>query len=389
MTKQQRRIVRRIAAPAIALIMVVGALVASNQATSSAAGPTPVAASTSSSPTPSPTASPPPLVCGLTNVLCPIKVNYFGPIDVKHPSDPTLCALPYDVDNPPPLCHIDLRGVLYLPHNRKLSGSAAKQPLVIFVHGSTNNDAAPDASAMATYFTKAGYAFFALHRRGHGDSTGQNLDSVVDPNCETRAECDISGIENLCKQVFEVQQAIFKMELLRNSSNQLIIDPMRIAILGHSLGGIVSLCANTAHLGQRTIIDISAASESWDFYDGEDGVIDGHGPSITLLNQFVIDHVTPPMFLEPMNDCSTTPTDQFAIDLLDRNEVVDATLFPDVTYLYTSPPYYGPPITDCHVAHPNFVFLQHWVNEWGPSVNAWLIRMFANPASINTTQVPH
>jgi pimeloyl-ACP methyl ester carboxylesterase len=384
MTKQQRRIVRQISAPIIAIIALVAALVASGSTATSAASPTPAAASTS--PTPTPTPSPPPSTCGLS-ALCPITVNYYAPPDTRTPTDTTLCRQPY---SPGDLCHVDLRGRLYLQGNRKLGFAAKGEPLVIFVHGSTINNAAPDASAMASFFVKQKIAFFALHRRGHGDSTGQNLDGVPDPDapCVDGPSCDIAVIDNLCRQSPDVKQAIIKMKSLRNNFGQPIIDPTRIAILGHSLGGIVTLCANTHDLGQRTVIDIAAASENWDHYDAEDGTIDGHSPAIAALNNLVVDHVTPPMFLQPMNDCSTTPTNQFSIDVADQNELFAGTLFPNVTYNTTAP--YGPPIphSDCSTAHANFVFVPHWVDEWGPSVKAWLDRMFAPAASINVAPAP-
>jgi hypothetical protein len=234
-----------------------------------------------------------------------------------------------------------------------------------------------------------------MHRRGHGDSTGLNLDGVADANdpcaldgsCApcTDSACDLGVIGNLCRQVADVRQAVIKMLSLRNYANQRVIDPSRIAILGHSLGGIITVCSNTQNLGQRTVVDIAGASENWVHYDMEDGgPIDGHSPAIAKLNSFVLDHVTPPMFLQPMNDCSTVPTDQFTLDLLDQDQLVEGTLFPNVTFGTTFP--YGPPIpaSQCKTAHASFVFNPYWVNKWGPSVEAWLNRMFADPSTINT-----
>ena len=419
MTRQQRRIVRRIWAPATVLIVLAGAVVASSQASSSASGPTPatvvstspgasLSSSTSPSPTvvstspvvvPSPTTPPPPLLCGFSTRLCPIHMDYYAPlVDTTNPPDDTLCQQPWSRPTnatPPSPCHIDLRGVLYLPHNRTVPSSAKNQPLVIFVHGSTNNNAAPSDSSvagMASFFTKQGFAFFALHRRGHGDSTGQNLDGVpLDPrdcvNGDNTADCDKSKIDNLCTQVFEVRQALIKMKSLRNAYRQLIIDPTRIALLGHSLGGIVTLCSNTQHLGLRTVIDIAGASENWRSYDAtQDPPDDNQAPPISKLEQMVADHVTPPMFLQPMNDCSTRPTEYFGKTVADENEPYEATIFPDVTVNTTAP--YGPAITDCSTAHPNFVFLGHWVNLWGPSVVTWIDRWFVDPSTIDTEQVP-
>lgn len=346
MTKR-RRIIRQIVSPVIALITLAGVLVA--------AAP-----------------SVPATTCG-GSALCPIELTFYAPPDTLTPTDRSLCDFP---NGPSGKCHVRLRGTLYLPGNKLIGGSAKNNPLVVFVHGSTINNTAPTATSMATFFTNHEYAFFAVHRRGHGDSTGRNLDGVNPPGCGTRAQCDIDQINNLCKQVFEVSKAIIYLKGLKNGAGNPIIDKTKIAILGHSLGGIVSLCANTHDHGQRTIIDIAAASESWNYFDGEDGVIDGHSPSITLLNNLVAQHVTPPMFLQPVNDCSTVPTDQFSQTVADQDEVYEATLFPAVTVNLTR---YGPPEPDCEKAHPEFVFAQFEVNQWGPSADAWLDRMFVPP----------
>jgi hypothetical protein len=343
-----RRIVPRIAAALIAVAGMAGVVVASAP-------------------------SAPATTCG-GSALCPIELTTYAPADTTAPSDATLCDYPYV--NHPNLCRVRLRGTLYMPGNTTVGGSAADNPLVLFVHGSTLNNTAPTATAMATYFTKHGYAFFAVHRRGHGDSTGQNLDGVDPPGCGTRAQCDIDQINNLCAQVFEVNKAIAYLKSLTNGVGKPIVDKTKIAILGHSLGGVVALCANTQNHGQRTIVDIAAASESWNYFDGEDGVLDGHSPSITMLNNLVAQHVTPPMFLQPINDCSTVPTDQFGQTVADQDKVYDATLFPAVTVNLTR---YGTPEPDCTKAHPEFVFTQFEVDQWGPSVDAWLHRMFVPP----------
>jgi pimeloyl-ACP methyl ester carboxylesterase len=394
MTRQHRRIFPLIAAPIVLIVAMIGALSASTGSAVSAPTPSPAAASTSPTPTPSGSTSlprPPIDASCIVGGLCPNTVDYYAPPDTTSPADPTVCQQTRDHPYVPGTrCHVDLRGVLYLPNSATIKTGAKNTPLVIFVHGSTDNDAAPsqnEVAGMATYFTRHNFAFFALHRRGHGDSTGQNLDGVPeDPTaCDadrSRAACDISTVDNLCRQVFEVRQAISKLNSLMNGLHDPIVDPTKIAVLGHSLGGIVSLCANTQDIGLRTIVDIAGASESWDYYDGEDGVLDGHSPTITMLNQMVIDHVTPPMFLEAINDCSTTPTDQFTIDVMDRNELYASEIFPNVTEKTTSP--YGGRITDCSVAHVHFVFMKYWVDKWAPSVAAWLDSRFAKADSINT-----
>jgi hypothetical protein len=337
-----RRTLRRIIAPAAVLLALATALVV---LASTAAG--------SSTP-----------ICSAT--VCPIKLSYYGPLYADPTKvDESLCK----PSLLPSKCFINLRGLLYLPGRTSIAGSKPHLPVVIFVHGSTTGGTAPDATAMAQYFTHHGYAFFAVHRRGHGLSTGVDIDAPQCSGC-TVVQDDTKRLANLKRQVFEVRHAIARLLKLKTSAatgSKLVINPNKVALLGHSLGGIITLYANTAHIGQRTIIDIAGASEQWDRFDSEDGTIDGHGPSIEALKQVVSEHVTPPMFVQPTNDCSTVPTDAFSEVVADQNKVYEATLFRNV-------PNVAP--DDCGSAHTKFVFQSSQVIKWGPEAKVWLVRMF-------------
>ena len=340
---RRRRLRRSIACVAVSLIALVSAVVAS---------------------TPSAEAA----MC--TDQPCAIELRFYQADFANGTVDPTLCDV-----NVSDHCHIELWGWLYLPHGRSVATSAAHLPLVVFVHGSTLPGTAPQPTDLADYFTQQGYAVFAIERRGHGRSTG---DEGADPCtwCKTDEEFDFWKNNFLSRQVQDVHRAIHRLEQLRVGLLHLggyLINPNRVAIIGHSLGGIISLYANTVDIGQRTVIDIAAGSEQWDQWDHQsdtddgtdDGQVDGHGPVISQMLDVVSQHVTPPMFLQPTNDCSTVPTDEFSGVVADQDKVYEATLF-------GRSPETG---NDCGTAHISFVFTHDQVFKWAPTVKAWLERI--------------
>ncbi|MGH9889583.1 MAG: alpha/beta hydrolase family protein, partial [bacterium] len=165
---------------------------------------------------------------------------------------------------------IKLRGFLYLPDGN-VADSRKDMPLVIFNHGS--GWAAPDPCEMAAYFNRHGYALFLPHRRGHGGSTGLNdfdymdlCNGICDP---VTAHLRLLGY--LEDQNFEVRKAIDFMRGLRNSAGERIIDPEKIAIVGHSFGGMLALFNNVKLSAPKVVIPIAPASESWQAFDREDG----------------------------------------------------------------------------------------------------------------------
>jgi pimeloyl-ACP methyl ester carboxylesterase len=318
---------------------------------------------------------------------CSIQLSYYGPFTVQHPDsdealDQTLCA-PRQPGTP---CTVDLEGYLYLPGGNAIRTSKAHLPVVVAVHGSTVNNAGWSFREVARFFAKNGYAFFALQRRGHGPSLGENLDDapcapsqIAETGICSQTEADIQGLQNLARQIFEVRQAIHYLESLhtgitftgdpRDGLGAKLIDPAQLAILGHSLGGIISIFANTQNLGQQTVVDIAGASKNWDAYDREDGPgLDDTSPSIQILEDNVTAHTTPMMFLQPVNDCSTRPTVNFGLAMGNEDQpakqIYEATLFSAV-------PGTG---GDCGTAHTRFVDDCAQVLKWGPSVMTWMQR---------------
>lgn len=164
------------------------------------------------------------------------------------------------------------------------------------------------------------FAFFVPHRRGQGLSTGVGVEGFLkcyarpgqDPQHPTGTctaeEFDRHQLEYLKLENFEVQKAIDYLLTLKNLNHAPIIDADKIAIMGHSFGGITTLLRNAELTDQKVAVNIAGASESWEKYDTEDGLsTPDDSPSVDMLKDAVRHAHRPIFFLEPKNDESTRP----------------------------------------------------------------------------------
>jgi dienelactone hydrolase len=171
-------------------------------------------------------------------------------------------------DPPPPgtppsgvECKVDLQGVLYAPPG------TGRRPVVVFNHGSGG----ADYCSVARVFTNHGYIFFVPFRRGHsGDveiapnktqrvrSTGVYAVDVLEKiEADDRRLKNISVGPLLESAIPDVRTALEYVKRLPNA------DPDKIAVAGHSYGGMTTLIAAADVEGFKAALDISGGCLSW------------------------------------------------------------------------------------------------------------------------------
>jgi dienelactone hydrolase len=207
----------------------------------------------------------------------PKLVTYFAP--TKLPDSGTRCTMAKGK-----CVEIELRGYLYTPKG------PGKHPILIYNHGSEETPG--EKCAIGTYFSNLGYFVFVPHRRGHGHSTGAYLDAYTKDFCSQKNDPGFCKMEYLHKQVDDVEEAIAFMKKQPGAAAE------RIALMGHSFGGITTVFANTKDLGQRAVVNASGASQSWE----------GNDDARKEMDDAVRAAVAPTFFLEPLNDRSIDPT---------------------------------------------------------------------------------
>src|ERR1700758_836703 len=169
---------------------------------------------------------------------------------------------PQVVDFPSGSLH--LKGYLWKPPG------TGPFPAVLFSHGSDGPDAMRTggvtmreaAEALALVFVKHGYAFFYPCRRGHGLSAGQGR-FMQD---ELKEEETAKGIDARQKLQFalmtgpNLDDTLAALSFLHALPG---IDARRMAVVGHSFGGQLTLLAAERDKSLRATVAFGAAANSW------------------------------------------------------------------------------------------------------------------------------
>jgi carboxymethylenebutenolidase len=143
-------------------------------------------------------------------------------------------------------------------------------PAVLFNHGSGGPDAAHTAGLPMTeaaeklgpLFTKHGYAFLFLFRRGQGLSADQapfmqNVLQREETSKGKEARQHLQFILLTTEQLDDVTAALSFLKTVPR------VDAKRIAVVGHSFGGQLTLLAVERDNTVRAAITFAAAADSW------------------------------------------------------------------------------------------------------------------------------
>ena len=157
-----------------------------------------------------------------------------------------------------------LSGLLWRPEGR------GQFPAVLFNHGS-GHATGVDASgrrdqrhpeALGPVFARHGYVFLYLFRRGDGLSAGQGTPSAdlmdrafLSVGQEARDRVQLQSLED------EIGDALAGLAFVRSMPE---VDAHRIAVVGHSFGGSLSLLLAERESTIRAVVVFSAAGYSWD-----------------------------------------------------------------------------------------------------------------------------
>jgi carboxymethylenebutenolidase len=142
-------------------------------------------------------------------------------------------------------------------------------PAILFNHGSGADDPqhtagrtmAEAASDLAPIFLKHGYAFFYLCRRGQGLSADQGpfmqdlLKQAEAKGADARKQLHYQLITG--SQLYD---ALAGLTFLKAAPD---VDPKRIAIVGHSFGGMLTLLSGDHDSTIRAEVAFAAGANSW------------------------------------------------------------------------------------------------------------------------------
>ena len=279
----------------------------------------------------------------------PTLETYFAPTNL--PDHGTRCTLEHGK-----CVKIELRGYLYKPKG------PGPHPILIYNHGSEPMPG--DKCVIGTYFSDLGYSVFVPHRRGHGRSTGTYLDVYIKDFCSRKNDAGFCKMEYLHAQVDDVEEAIAFMK------KQPGVADKKIALMGHSFGGITTVFANAKDLGQRAVVSASGGSQSWE----------GNDDARKEMDKAVRAAVAPTFFVEPLNDHSIDPTLELARAAGDACRQFQSAIFGGIDSngdgKVDAADYATVELRD--KAHGRFA---SQVAVWGPAAHEFMMRYLETPAA--------
>jgi carboxymethylenebutenolidase len=199
-------------------------------------------------------------------------------------------------------------------------------PTVLFNHGSGGADAdhtagfpiTEAAEKLAPLFLKHGYAFLYLFRRGQGLSADQGpfMQDILLQEEAARGKDARQYLQFILTTTDHLDDVLAALAFLKATP---AVDAKRIAVVGHSFGGQLTLLAAERDNTVRAAVTFAAAAGSWE-----------GSPELRERLRAAVDKATVPiMLIQAANDYSTAPGQELA-DELRRHKSYVLTIYPPV-----------------------------------------------------------
>lgn len=196
-----------------------------------------------------------------------------------------------------------LKGFFWKPNG------AGPFPTVLFSHGSGGADAnhtaglpmTEAAEKLAPLFLKHGYAFLYLFRRGQGLSVDQGafVQDILRQEEAARGKDARQHFQLILASTDHLEDVLAALAFLKTTP---AVDAKRIAIVGHSFGGQLTLLAAERDNSVRAGVTFAAAAGSWE-----------RSPELRERLRDAVEKTTAPiMLIQAANDYSTAPSRELA-----------------------------------------------------------------------------
>ena len=184
-------------------------------------------------------------------------------------------------------------------------------PIVLFNHGSgadaDHTAGLPITEAgekLAPLFLKHGYAFLYLFRRGQGPSADQGpfMQDMLQREEAAKGKDARQHLPFILATTDHLDDVMAALAFLKATPT---IDAKRIAIMGHSFGGQLTLLAAERDNSVRAAVTFAAAANSWE-----------RSPELRERLRAAAEKTTAPiMLIQAANDYSTVPSYVLADEL--------------------------------------------------------------------------
>jgi dienelactone hydrolase len=226
-------------------------------------------------------------------------------------------ALPQGVDPPDTVTiasgSLQLRALLWRP---RTSGAF---PAILFNHGSyarSDSLLMTEAAVLGPQFVQHGYAFLLLFRRGVGLSADQDTagGELMAQGFSRGGQAERNRIQLALMDGAELQDAIAGLQFLRTVPH---VDRHRLAVVGHSFGGSLTLFLAARDTMVRAVVVFGAAAASWP-----------NSPELRARLAAAVRGAAPPiLFLHAANDYSIAPGKALAAERKKAGRAVRLKIF--------------------------------------------------------------
>jgi dienelactone hydrolase len=200
-------------------------------------------------------------------------------------------------------------------------------PTVLFNHGSGGADAdhtaglptTEAAEKLAPLFLKHGYAFFYLCRRGQGLSADQGpfIQDLLQQEEAAKGKEARQHLQFLLATTDHLDDLMAALSFLKTAP---AIDAKRIAIIGNSFGGQITLLAIERDYSVRAAVTFAAAAGSWQrSAELRDRLRAAAGKT-----------TVPIMLIQAANDYNTAPSKELADELRRLHKPCVIRIYPPV-----------------------------------------------------------
>jgi carboxymethylenebutenolidase len=216
---------------------------------------------------------------------------------------------------------LQLKGFLWKPNG------PGPFPAVLFNHGSGGADAGHTAGLpmteaaekLAPLFLKHGYAFLYLFRRGQGLSADQGpfMQDILRQEEAAKGKEARQHLQFMLATTDHLDDVMAALSFLTTAP---AIDAKRIAIVGHSFGGQLTLLAAERDNTVRAAVTFAAAAGSWE-----------RSPELRERLRSAVDRTPAPiMLIQAANDYSTAPSQELADGLRRLHKLYVLKIYPPV-----------------------------------------------------------
>jgi dienelactone hydrolase len=189
-----------------------------------------------------------------------------------------------------------------------------KFPGILFNHG---RDGTPHPEILATLFVKHGYVFLAIGRRGEWISAdqGEFINNLLDHENETKGADAAKQLQLKLMETDHLNDALAGLAYLKKLP---YVDANRIAVVGHSFGGSLTLLLSERDHSIRAAVNFGGAAASWD--------------DSSYLRERLISAVddlnTPVFFIFAANDFSTNPGKALSAEMARLKKTQQLKIYP-------------------------------------------------------------